>query len=491
MSGIWEALQEFWRTLAGTLGASLPQILAAFLILIIGWIVARLIAGGVRRILLKINLRGLLERMLREEIKVSVENVIARVVFYILFLFVLVAFFQRLQLTAVTEPLNNLLQEVVAFLPNLISAAVLFFVAWIVASLVRLVIKKGTSAIKLDEKISQKGVREGVPVSTSLANAAYWFVFLLFLPAILETLQMESLVVPVQELVSKILTYVPDIFAAVLILVVGWFIAHIVKVIVVSLLAAVGLDQVGEKIGLSEKIKLSQVVGSIVYIFILIPVLIAALNALKIEAISEPAIAMLNQILYAIPLIFGAAVIVAVAYFVGKVVSRLVADLLEGLGANRLPEKIGLGFKFDLVRAVSFIVMAFFILLALMEAAEILRLEYFSVLVNQFILFGARVIIAMLILGFGVWIGGLAQNVLKRSMGERGELPGSILKGAIIVIAFAMALTEMGISKEIVVSAFTILMAGVAIAVALAFGLGCKDIAAKAVEKWFTDESKK
>ncbi|NPA49355.1 MAG: mechanosensitive ion channel [Thermodesulfobacteria bacterium] len=488
MTNIWEALQEFWRSLASTLGSSLPQILAAFLILIIGWIVARIIAAGIRKVLIKINLRGLLEKILREEIKISIENIIAKIVFYILFLFVLVAFFQRLQLTAVTEPLNNLLNEIIAFLPNLLSAALLIFLAWIIASIVRLVIKKGTAAIKLDERIAQKGAREEVPVSTSIANAAYWFVFLLFLPAILETLKMESLVVPVQELVSKILTYIPDIFAAVLILIVGWFIAHVIKLVVTGLLAALGVDQIGEKIGLGDKAKLSQIIGNIIYVLIFIPVLIAALNALKIKAISDPAIAMLNQLLSAIPLIFGAFVIIAVAYFVGKIVAKMVADILEGMGANKLPEKLGLGFKVDIVRLVSTIIMTLAVLLAFMEAAELLRLEYLSILINNLIFFGARAIIAVLILALGVWIGGLAQKMLEQSLGEKARVPAYFLKGAVIALAFAMALTEMGISKEIVVSAFTILMAGIAVAVALAFGLGCKDHAARLVDKWFTKE---
>jgi len=483
MLNLLESIQEFLRSLASTLGSSLPKIVAAFIILFVGWIVAHLIASGVRRVLTKINLRGLLSKMLREEITFPIEKAIATVVYYVILLFVLVAFFQHLELTAIIEPLNHLLDEIMAFLPNLISAAVLLFVAWVIASVVRVMIKKGSEAIGLDEKVAQKGGKD-VKVSGSLANAAYWFVFLLFLPPILEALQVESLVKPVQELISEILTYVPDILAAAIILLVGWFVAHIVRLVVVGLLAAIGIDRFGEKIGLSERVKLSQLIGTVVYALILLPVLISALNALKIEAISRPAIAMLNQILHAIPLIFGALIIIAVSYFVGTIVTKIVGDILESMGVNELPAKIGLNIKVDLVRLTTKVIMAAILLLAAMEAAEILGFDYFSLLVNKLVIFGAHTLLAIFILGVGLWIANLAQKILVDSFGESAKWWAYVLKGAIIILTVAMALNQMGISREIVVSAFTILMAAIGVAIALAFGLGCKDLAAKQVERW-------
>ncbi len=285
------------------------------------------------------------------------------------------------------------------------------------------------------------------------------------------------------------MTYIPDIFAAAIILIVGWFVAHIIRLIVVGLLGAVGIDRVGEKVGLSERVKLSQLIGTVVYALILLPVLISALNALKIEAISRPAIAMINQILQAIPLVFGAFIILAVSYFVGTIITRIVADLLEGLGLNNLPSKIGLNVKVDLVKTVSKIVMIAIMLFASMEAAEILHFAYFSLLINKFILFGARTLLAAVILGIGLWVANFCQKVMIDSFGEGSRFLAYVLKVAILVIIVAMALNQMGISKEIVVSAFTIFMAAIGVAVALAFGLGGKDVAAKQVERWFKKDA--
>ena len=107
--------------------------------------------------------------------------------------------------------------------------------------------------------------------------------------------------------------------------------------IVTNLLAAVGADQLSERVGLAPVLgeqRLSGLLGLVVYVLILIPVLIAALNALALEAITRPASNMLNVILEAIPAIFAAILVVVVAYMVGRVVAGLITDLLTGVGFN-------------------------------------------------------------------------------------------------------------------------------------------------------------
>ena len=169
--------------------------------------------------------------------------------------FVLIAFLQALKLTIVTEPLNKFLTQIFEFVPQLIGAVILIFIAWLIATIVRLIIVKTLKASKIDEKLSSKiGMEEGKvsPISKPLGDTAYWLIFLLFLPAILSSLKLEGLLAPVQGLLNEILGYLPNIFTAVIILVVGWFVARIVSRVVTNLLAAVGTDKLGEKIGLGN-----------------------------------------------------------------------------------------------------------------------------------------------------------------------------------------------------------------------------------------------
>jgi len=87
---------------------------------------------------------------------------------------------------------------------------------------------------------------------------------------------------------------------------------------------------------------LSWIIGTIVYVLILIPTAIAALNALRIDAISQPAIAMLNQILNALPKIFTAGLILVLAYVLGRFVADLVTNILTGIGFDNIFDWLGL-----------------------------------------------------------------------------------------------------------------------------------------------------
>ncbi|MEE9220194.1 MAG: mechanosensitive ion channel [candidate division NC10 bacterium] len=279
---------------------------------------AAIVRGGLRR-------TGLANRLARsvagEEgvTGVDVERWVGRGVLSLIMLFVLVAFFQALGLTLITEPLNRLLNQIFQFAPQLAGAGLLLLTAWIVASLLKLVISRVLSAARLDERLSSyAGLEEErrVPLTKSLADAVYWLVFLLFLPAVLGALALEGLLRPVQDMMNQILRFLPTLFAAGLILGVGWFLARIVQRIVTNLLVAVGADGLSDRVGLAPVLgtqRLSGVLGLVVYILILIPVLTAALNALALEAITRPASNMLNMILEAIPAIFAAMLLVSLA----------------------------------------------------------------------------------------------------------------------------------------------------------------------------------
>src|SRR4029453_3163 len=103
----------------------------------------------------------------------------------------------------------------------------------------------------------------------------------------------------------------------------GWVVARILRQVVRSLLAGVGLDRAVERVGLAPAlagVRLSALVGTIVYFVVWIPFIIAGLDALKIEAISRPAINALDTLLTWVPKGLGGAVLLILA----GVASRLV-----------------------------------------------------------------------------------------------------------------------------------------------------------------------
>ena len=237
-------------------GPQVFQVARALGILVIGWIVALAAQAFVRAALKKTTLDNRLAKWVlgeKKEESVEVERWVGKAVYYLLLLFVLVAFLNALNLGAVSEPLTALLNKVFSFLPNIAGALLLLGVAWILASVLRRVVSTALDMARLDERIGgEAGLEDGKRpgLAKTVSDAVYWLVFLLFLPNILEALSLEGLLLPVQGLIDRILTYLPNIVAAAVILAVGWFIARIVQRIVVNILTAIGVDALGHRVGL-------------------------------------------------------------------------------------------------------------------------------------------------------------------------------------------------------------------------------------------------
>ena len=500
--------------------AYVPSVIAALAILIIGWLVAIVASRLVRAALRRTNLDNRLARSAAPgaaQRPLAVENGIASAVYYLILLVVLVAFLQAIGLTQVVTPLNAVLALVLSYIPRIISAGVLLLIAWVVARILRAVVQRAGSAAGLDERIggqlsdsartrsqiyetsagtaqpsSGASAGGGMSITNTLAEVVYWLVFFLFLPAILDALNLQGLLAPVQGLLNEILSFLPNLFAAALILGIGWFVATIVRRIVTNLLAAIGTDRLAERVGIRRALgaqQLSGLLGLVVYVLILLPVLVAALNALQLDAVTAPISNMLNQFLAAIPNIFAAVVLLAITFVVAHVIARLVASLLAGAGFNALVLRMGL-VRLSAVggtapsELVGNLVLVALMLFASIEALNLLGFEELGVLVRQFMVFAGHILVGLLIFAIGLWLATLAARTIRTSGTQYPRLLALAAQVAILVLSGAMALRQMGIANEIINLAFGLLLGALAIAVALAFGLGGREVAAAQLAEW-------
>ncbi len=494
MENLGTNLRGVWDGFVAEVGGYLPNLAAALAILILGWLAALLVAKLVRAGLKKTTIDNRIAGWVKgEEEAPDIEPAIGRAVFWLIMIFVLIAFFQTLKLTAITGPLNSFLNQIFEFAPRLLSAAMLLLVAWLVATGVRLVIRTALRTFKLDERVgSEVEGSERVSLTGMVSETVYWLVFLLFLPAVLDALALEGLLTPIREMVGKLLGFLPNLFAAVIIFVIGWFVARIVQRIVTNLLAAVGLDTVGERVGLDRVLggqRLSGLLGLLVYALILIPVLISSLNALQLEAITRPASAMLDRILSALPALFGAALILVIAFVIGRVLAGLVSNLLRAAGFDRALAKIGFTWKTtegeDRASAmVGHLVVVVIMLFAGVEALELLEFGQLAGLVTSFILFLGNVLLGLAIFALGLYLASLAGRAIRAGRGGRGSLLATAAQGAILVLAGAMALRQMNVAEDIINLAFGLLLGACAIAAAIAFGIGGREIARNELERW-------
>lgn len=501
-------------------GSNIENLIWAVGILLLGLIVATLVSSVIGGLLKKTNIDNKMAAWVtgRPDSTESppVEKWVATSVFWIILIFFLVAFFNRLNLTAVSQPLNTFLDQIAAFLPKFAGALIWLGIAWVLATVAKLAVSRAMRAFGLDERLNQQvgGTPGESPLllSETVANALYWFIFLLFLPLILESLQLSQALLPVQNLLNQILAAIPKILEAVLIGAVGWLLAQVVRRIVTNLLAATGADSVGARFGISRTNggqSLSWIVGTIVYILILIPTAIAALNALDIQAISQPAIAMLNTILGAIPNIFTAAIILVVAYILGRWISDLVINILTGIGFNNVFSWLGVPAKPPLSIAqnqldpdatvlqaepeipsrtpsefVGIVVQVGIILFAVVAATDVLRIPALTAIVSGIVLVAGRVLSGLIVFAIGLYLANLAFSLIASSGTRQARLLGQTARIAIIAFVLALALQQMGIASDIVNLAFGLLLGAIAVGIALAFGLGGRDIASEQIREW-------
>jgi hypothetical protein len=461
--------------------SSVFQFLVAVLYLIGFYIVARVVKSVSHRLMLKTQLDNRFTKTVGLNESFPIEKVIANTAFWLIMIFGLITFFDRLELDSVTQPLNALLTEIFIYLPKLGAAAGLLIIAWILASLLEKGIEKASSMAKLDERLNN--LEEGgeqLSVSKSFSRAGYWLVFLLFLPMVLGVLQMESLVTPLQDMFTKLFSYLPNIISAALIFAVGYFVARLVKQVVTSLSAAAGIDKFSERVGLENKF--SSLLGTVVYTFILLLVIVQSLDALKIAAVSMPAQNMIQMIFAAIPGILAAALVIGISYYIGKLVAQLVTDLLTASGFNKVISN--LGFEMKTARTPSQyagnLVLLGVILFAVLGATELLNFDPLSQLVTAMIEFAVQVILAAVILAVGIFV---AKKV--KSLITEAGLPNaaaSLASVAILFLTIAMALRQLGLAQDIINIAFGLMLGAVAVGTALAIGLGSKDIAGREVE---------
>lgn len=530
VQGLWQSIWAF-----------MPTLLGALLILVVGILIA-LIASSITRGLLN---RTRLDNQIADWITGRQEGVeappiekwISSAVFWIIMIFTVVGVLQKLQLEVVSQPLNNFLNQILIFLPKLLGALIFLGVAWLVATLVKMVTTRALRLFRLDQRLGQQvrppdasGETSPPPtaqfsLSETIGNALYWFIFLLFLPLILDSLGLQGTTLqPLQLMLNQILGIVPNILGAIAIAAVGWFIAQVVRRIVTNLLSAAGADQIGSRFGLQATTgsqSLSWLIGTVVYVLILIPTAIAALQRLQIEAISVPAIAMLNQILNAIPKIFTAALILGIAYVIGQFLSDLVTNILTSIGFNNVFQWLGIptahvtrstpvnpadeyglpstprtGSQTTLQPStaptrtpselVGIIVLVGILLFATVAATNVLQFEALTLIVTGILVIAGRILAGLVVFAIGLWLANLAFNLITSSGSHQSRILGQTARIAIIALVSAMALQQMGIASDIVNLAFGLLLGAIAVAIALAFGLGSRDIAATQVREWLS-----
>lgn len=471
----------------------------ALIILLVGWIIAKLVGNLVESSLRKTSLdEKLFKRFTSTEKPIDSNKVIGKIIYILLLVITIMLFFNQLNLSVLANPLSELITTFFSFIPAVIKAAIILLFAWVIASVVQWLIVKGTEKVKLQDLLSKLKLantpEEVHRFMNTLGKVAFYLVLLIFIPGVLDALNIAGVAEPFSGIVATILAFIPKLIAAALIFAVGFFIAKIIKNIIVNLLAAAGTDKLVTKLKLRhlfETNSLASIVGNFVFILIMIPITIAALEKLELVGITEPAIAMLNDIMVMIPNVIIAIALVVLGIWLGQLIGGIVRDFLGRVGFDRISSKMQVGntdpsqMKMTPSSIVGYIVQVLIVFFLTVQALYVVKLDFLVTIASGITAYLPDVLAAVLILGIALIIANIVEKVLVNVLsGPVAHALAGFAKYTIIVLSVFMALTQLGIAPTIVNAAFILILSGLALAFGLAFGFGGKDFAAKYLQKF-------
>jgi hypothetical protein len=391
--------------------------------------------------------------------------------------------------------------------PKIIIAILILIATWVVARLVGWVLKKAIDRSPALKKHVTGTAEE--TVGHQLGVIAKLIIWLVGIMAALQFLRLGQILTPINELVTEIFAFLPHLLAAGLIFFLGLVVARIVKRLVEAVLVAANVDGLLARIGIgstegtvrtspeavppgaapaSTRASIARAAGVLAYALIIIPVAIAALQALEITAISAPATAMLNEILSAIPHVLAAALWIGIAFIAGRFLKTIIEAILPTTGFDDAIRSTGvLPPAAYPSRIVANIAMIAIILGAAVEAASQLGGGTVAIFLAQVTELGGKVIFGTLIIVVGIFLARIISGLVASGTGEGGYAQ-TIVRYAIIALFTAIGLTFMGLADQIVMLAFGLILGSAAVACAIAFGLGGRDAAARMLERW-SDEA--
>ncbi len=370
------------------------------------------------------------------------------------------------------------------FVPRVLGAVTILVVAWLAARVVRAATLQAGTRLGVDERLHSPGLM------LTLSGVASALVWLLALPALLGTLELQGLLTPVNAMLSGLMGFVPNLFGALVVLAVGLLIANIVRQILSGVLRAAGSEKIADRLGLGTalgKDGLAGIAGNAAYALLLLPTLVAALQPLGLDAVTQPLSRLLETVISLIPKLLSAAILVGVAALIGRALSSIITALLASVGLDSLPQRLGAAplrlAGRSLPELGGLAVMVAVVMVAITQASEILGLPVLTQMLSALGGSLVRLSVALVILIVGLILASMAVQSIQQRALRNAQLLGWAARAAILFFAAALALHQAGLPAEIVTIAFGAVVGGIAIGLAVAIGVGGRHVAGRVLDK--------
>ena len=214
-------------------------------------------------------------------------------------------------------------------------------------------------------------------------------------------------------------------------------------------------------------------------------------NSLIVAPVSE----MLTKLIGYLPTLIGALIILTVGWVIAKTLRRVVDRALEAIHFDKLADKAGIseilskgGLKTSAVAVISGLVYWLAIIMVLVMVVNALGLPQASNVLESLFGYIPSVIAALFVLVVGMFLANFVSGIIHTAAGNaslpRPEMYAAVSRWSIIIFAGTISLRELGIATLLVTTTFNIVLGGVCLALALAFGLGGRDAAARYLDEW-------
>jgi small-conductance mechanosensitive channel len=198
----------------------------------------------------------------------------------------------------------------------------------------------------------------------------------------------------------------------------------------------------------------------------------------------------LDRFLEYIPQLIGAIIILVIGYIVARILKAVVSRILQGIGFDGWMERGGIKQFLDRAQTretpatvLGTLVFWLVFIIAITMAADALGIQQVSAVLAQLIAYIPSIIAAILILVLAALLANFLASIVRGATGS--DLLSNIARYAIIIYAAFAAITELGIAVQLTAPTFLIILGAVALAAAIAFGWGGRDVAKDLIESYY------
>ena len=366
-----------------------------------------------------------------------------------------------------------------------VAAAAILLLGWIISLVIQMIVSGAINRTGIGKRAKTTGGNIG----SSIGKAAFWLALLYTLYLAASRLGMGQYFEPIQNLFTNITNFLPNLLGAGLILVIGGVIARVCKMATTSVLEAAQIDNLATRFGVTEATgsssSIAKALGALVFVLIIVPVIVAALDQLNISAISDPLKLVLNGFLGYIPQLIAATVVLAVTIFIGRYASNFLAGFLPTIGFDKAINEIvsiddGEGLKTSPAKAAGYLVFLITLVIGVSAAVTLLNNASLTFAFSSFQKFGGLLLKGAILITIGVFLA----NLLGRFMGSIvSPRIASFVKYSVMILFIFIGLSEIDQKDQIVPTAFQAFVYASAAAATIAFGLGGREWASKVLSK--------